>query len=66
MSAVFVDTNIFIYASGAPSPYKKPAEEILIKIAKNQLKAVTNSEVLQEILYRYYAIKEPKKGFILS
>ncbi len=65
MSIIFVDTNLFIYASGAPSPYKKPSEEILVKIARNQLKAVTNTEVLQEILYRYYAIKEQEKGFIL-
>lgn len=65
MNTIFVDTNIFIYASGAPSSYKKPSEDILIKIARNQLKAVTSTEVLQEIFYRYYSIKEQEKGFIL-
>lgn len=65
MNPIFVDTNIFIYASSAPSPYKKLSEELLVKIARNQLKAATNTEVLQEIFNRYYAIKEQEKGFIL-
>ncbi|MFA4889751.1 MAG: type II toxin-antitoxin system VapC family toxin [Candidatus Omnitrophota bacterium] len=63
MKPIFVDTNIFIYASGNPHPHKEPSVGILERIAKNQLKAVINSEVLQEILHRYYAINDRERGF---
>lgn len=65
MKPIFVDTNIFIYASGDPHPYKNPAKHILEKIAKNQLKAVTSTEVLQEILHRYCIIKDQARGFAI-
>ena len=65
MKIVFVDTNIFIYASGDSHPHKDPAKHILEKIACNQIKAVINTEVLQEILYRYGAIKDHKRGFMV-
>lgn len=65
MKPVFVDTNIFIYASGSPHPHKSPSKYLLEKIAKNQIKAVTNSEVLQEVLHRYRAIGELGRGFLV-
>jgi predicted nucleic acid-binding protein len=45
MKPVFVDTNIFIYASGDPHPHKNASKHILEKIAKDQLKALTSCEV---------------------
>jgi len=65
MRPIFVDTNIFIYASGDPHPCKNPSKHILEKIARNQLKAVTSCEVLQEILHRYCVIKDPIRGFAI-
>lgn len=65
MRPIFVDTNIFIYASGDPHPYKEPSKHILERIAQNQLKAVTNTEVLQEILHRYCVIKDRARGFTI-
>jgi predicted nucleic acid-binding protein len=47
----FIDTNVFIYAAGAPHPYKEPCREILRKVGAGSLDGTTNAEVLQELLY---------------
>lgn len=65
MKITFLDTNIFIYASGDPHPHKNPCQHILERIAADQIKAVTSTEVLREILYRYGAIKDHKRGFMI-
>ena len=65
MKAVFVDTNIFIYASGDSHPHKNPSQHILERIARGQIKAVTNTEVLQEILYRYWAVKDRNRALLV-
>lgn len=63
MKLIFIDTNIFIYASGDSHPHKDPSLRILEQIAVGKIKAVTSAEVLQEILYRYAAIKDTERGF---
>ncbi len=63
MSLAFIDSNIFMYAVGAPHPYKVPSENVIRKILSGQISGVTNVEVLQEILYRYGAIRKPKLGY---
>ena|SRR3989338_585566 len=65
MKPVFIDTNIFIYASGDPHPHKNPSKHILERIAGNKIKAATNTEVLQEILHRYSAIKDMERGLAI-
>lgn len=65
MKPAFIDTNIFIYAAGEPHPYKKPSKQLLEKIAINRLRAITNTEVLQEILHRYWVIGKPQIGFAI-
>jgi len=52
----FVDANIPMYAVGAQHPLKQPCLTLLEAIAKDDLIAVTNVEVLQEILHRYTAL----------
>lgn len=63
MKNVFIDTNILIYASGKPHPHKEPSLQFLLKIAEGKITAVTNTEVLQEILYYYWKSKEAALGF---
>lgn len=63
MKLIFVDTNIFIYAAGNAHPHKNPSVCILEHIAIGKIKAVTSAEALQEILYRYAAIKDMARGF---
>lgn len=53
---VFVDANIPMYAAGVEHPLKQPCVAMLEAIAKGSLGAVTNVEVVQEILHRYTAL----------
>ncbi len=52
----FIDANVPMYAVGADHPLKADCLIILEWAAKNPLAAVTDAEVLQEILHRYSAI----------
>jgi len=52
----FIDTNVPMYAVGAEHPLKKPCVAILEAVATGVLTAVTDIEVLQEILHRYTAL----------
>ncbi len=58
----FLDTNIFMYAAGAPHPYKGPCVRILSDVESGALVAAINTEVFQEVLYRYSHIKLADKG----
>lgn len=62
MSA-FIDTNIPMYAGGAPHPLRVPCQRVIKAIVAGEIEAVTDSEVLQEILYRYLKLGEREKGF---
>ncbi len=59
---VFLDTNIFMYAAGAPHPYKEACLRILADMEAGILSAAINTEVLQELLYRYSHIRLAAKG----
>jgi hypothetical protein len=66
MSAlIFLDANIFMYAAGAEHPYKSPCLRILSDVETGTITAVINTEILQEILYRYSHIHLPEKGIEL-
>ncbi|MTI96023.1 MAG: type II toxin-antitoxin system VapC family toxin [Firmicutes bacterium] len=58
----FIDTNIPMYAAGKEHPCKTGCLEIMKAIACGEIQAYTNTEVFQEILYRYYSINERKLG----
>lgn len=64
---VFIDTSIFMYARGKDHPLKAPCSNIILAIAKegtlgNYGTPVINTEVLQEILYRYVMIEKGDTG----
>ncbi len=65
MSLFFIDTNIFMYAIGKSHAFKEPCMSLLNRVESGEVAAVTNTEVLQEILYRYEAIHLPKVGYAL-
>lgn len=62
MKNYFIDTNILIYAQGTAHKYKTPCQIIMRLIASDEIYSVTNSEVLQEILYRYSAMGKRRLG----
>ncbi|HEX9972755.1 MAG TPA: type II toxin-antitoxin system VapC family toxin [bacterium] len=58
----FIDVNVFMYAAGKPHPYKEPCVQILSDVENGILSALINTEIFQELLYRYYHIKLAEKG----
>jgi predicted nucleic acid-binding protein len=51
VARVFLDTNVFLYAIGADSPHRAPCRALLSLVGDGAVRAVTSSEVLQEILH---------------
>jgi predicted nucleic acid-binding protein len=62
----FLDSNVFMYAAGREHPLKAPCLAILRRVAADEIEALTNTEVLQEILYRHTAIGERDRGLRLA
>lgn len=57
-----VDSNIIMYAAGAPHPNKAPSVALLERIAAGSVEAVVDAEVLQEIMHRYRALRRWDDG----
>jgi len=62
MKRYFIDTNIFIYAQGKEYKYKTPCQIIMRLIAADEIYGATNTEILQEILYRYSSLGKKNIG----
>jgi len=56
----FLDANVLMYAAGAAHPLREPCRDALQRAVDQKKTLVTDSEVLQEILYRYFAIRRPE------
>ena len=54
---VFIDSNIPMYVAGRDHPLREPARRLLQRVRAGELEACSSTEVLQEILYRYHALK---------
>ena len=63
MKRVFIDTNIAMYWGGSESIYKEPCGRILGAIAREELHGVISAEVLREILYRFWYLKDMTNGW---
>jgi len=59
---MLVDTNVLMYAAGAPHPNKAPSVALLSRVASGEVEATIDAEVLQEILHRYRAIGRWHEG----
>ncbi len=62
----FIDTNIFLYAIGRDHPLKPPSVSTIQKIRDGSILAIINTEIIQEILYRFQSIKKLPTGIQLS
>lgn len=56
---VFVDSNIAMYAAGTAHPHKDPSLRFLAGVQRGETRAVTSTEVLQEVLHRYHRLGLP-------
>lgn len=54
---VFVDSNVPMYVAGRDHPLREPARRFLERARNGHVEICTSTEVLQEILYRYSALK---------
>jgi predicted nucleic acid-binding protein len=54
---VFVDSNVPMYVAGRDHPLRAPARRFLERARAGEIEICTSTEVLQEILYRYAALK---------
>ena len=54
---IFVDSNVPMYMAGSPHPNRDRAAELLAELVRSEERLVTDSEVYQEILHRYAAIR---------
>jgi predicted nucleic acid-binding protein len=54
---VFVDSNIPMYVAGREHSNRGPARRFLERVRSGEVDACTSTEVLQEILYRYAALR---------
>ena len=59
---ILVDSNILMYAAGSEHPFKKPSVAWLERVAKGEVDATVDAEVLQEILHRYRSIHRWSEG----
>ena len=56
---IFVDSNVPMYVAGRDHPLREPARRFLAAVRSGEIEACTSTEVVQEILYRYAALKRP-------
>jgi len=61
-SHYFIDANLIMYSLGSPHPLRESCNKILGTIKSGRILAVTNTEVLQEILYRYFSLRRSDVG----
>lgn len=61
----FIDTNIFIYSVGREHPLKPACLNVIQSIRHQKIKAIINTEIIQEILYRYQSLKALPAGIRL-
>lgn len=54
---VFVDSNVPMYVAGRDHPLREPARRFLEAARAGEVEICTSTEVLQEILYRYAALR---------
>ena len=54
---IFVDSNVPMYVAGRDHPHRDPSRRFLERARAGDIDICTSTEVLQEILYRYAALK---------
>lgn len=58
----FLDVNVPMYAAGKEHPYKEASVWVLTEIANGRLEVVIDAEIIQEILYRFGALRQWQVG----
>jgi predicted nucleic acid-binding protein len=59
---ILVDSNVLMYAAGTSHPNKAASVALLDRIARGEVEAALDAEILQEILHRYRALGRWETG----
>jgi len=59
---ILVDSNVLMYAAGTEHPNKAAAIAFLDRVARGEIEAAVDAEVLQEVLHRYRSLRRWKDG----
>ncbi len=62
MTRVFLDVNVPMYAAGSEHELKTSCQWVLEEIVAGGINAVVDTEIIQEILYRFGAIRRRDTG----
>lgn len=62
----FLDVNIPMYAAGADHPCKSACVWVMQEIARGRLSAAVDTEIIQEILHRFGAIRQWDVGSTMA
>lgn len=62
----YIDTNVFVYSIGEDEVFRVACQRILAAVAEETILAATSTEVLQEIVHRYKAIRRDRMGTDLA
>lgn len=54
---VFIDSSIPMYVAGKKHPNREASRRFLAQVQDGKIQGCTSTEVLQEILYRYSALR---------
>jgi len=63
---LLLDVNIPMYAAGRTHKYKEPCAWIMKEIAEDRIHAAIDTEIIQEVLYRYAAIRRLELALAIS
>ena len=58
----FLDVNIPIYAAGREHNYRDSCQLVMTDIAEGLIQAAIDTEIIQELLYRFGALGQPLTG----
>ena len=62
----FLDVNVPMYAAGAEHPYKTSCVWLMTEIAEGRIAVAIDTEIIQEILYRYGALERWRIGTTMA
>lgn len=54
MAKALLDTNVFVYAIGGPSPYREPCRRIMELLATGEIEGEVSVDLVQEFLHQRF------------
>ena len=63
---LFLDVNVPMYTAGQKHPYRDSCRWVMTEITEGRIQAASDTEIIQEILYRYGALGRPQVGVTMA